>query len=90
MGSIDRGTMCAYCDQYEAGYIPDGCCGPVCGPCLDYWLAGGNLPIVRLRRWLRAHIVPLTSFKHPPVSIAETVLCDTDLCLRIAGHSIHA
>ena len=90
MGSLDRGTMCVYCDRYEAGYIPDGCCGPACGPCLDYWLAGDNLQLIRFRRWIQAYIASLTSFKSPPGSIAETVFYDTDLSLRIAGFSIHA
>ena len=30
MGSLPRGTLCAYCGLREAGYIPDGCVGPVC------------------------------------------------------------
>ena len=27
--------MCSYCDEHEAGYIPDGARGPMCGPCMD-------------------------------------------------------
>ena len=30
MGSLPRGTLCAYCGLREAGYIPDGCVGPLC------------------------------------------------------------
>ena len=30
MGSCPEGTLCVYCGVHEAGYIPDGCCGPVC------------------------------------------------------------
>ena len=30
MGSLPDGTLCAYCGVREAGYIPDGCAGPVC------------------------------------------------------------
>ena len=30
MGSLPEGTLCAYCFENEAGYIPDGCCGPLC------------------------------------------------------------
>jgi len=30
MGSLPEGTLCAYCGLREAGYIPDGCCGPLC------------------------------------------------------------
>ena len=90
MGSLPDGTMCAYCDQHEAGYIPDGCCGPVCGPCLDNMLGGGRLELIRYSRWLRSHIAWFTSFKHSESSIAEVVFRDTDLCLRIAEFSIHA
>ena len=82
--------MCAYCDQHEAGYIPDGCCGPVCGPCLDYWLGGGRLHLIRYSRWQRSRIALFTSFKHPVATVAEVVFRDTDLCLRIAEFSIHA
>ena len=30
MGSLPEGTLCAYCGINAAGYIPDGCVGPVC------------------------------------------------------------
>ena len=30
MGTIEDGTLCAYCGINEAYYIPDGCVGPVC------------------------------------------------------------
>ena len=33
MGSLPWGIKCAYCGEYDAGYIPDGCVGPLCiGP----------------------------------------------------------
>ena len=35
MGSAPDGTMCVYCDQEEAGYIPDGLLGFTCGTCMD-------------------------------------------------------
>ena len=35
MGSLPEGTMCCYCNQEEAGYIPDGLLGPTCGTCQD-------------------------------------------------------
>jgi hypothetical protein len=35
MGSLPEGTLCAYCGEHEAGYIPDGCIGPVCFGDLD-------------------------------------------------------
>ena len=35
MGSLPEGTMCFYCNQEEAGYIPDGLLGPTCGTCQD-------------------------------------------------------
>ena len=30
MGSLPHGTLCSYCGVREAGYIPDGCAGPLC------------------------------------------------------------
>ena len=30
MGSLPKGTKCAYCGIRESGYIPDGAVGPVC------------------------------------------------------------
>ena len=30
MGSIGEGVLCYYCGRNPAGYIPDGCGGPVC------------------------------------------------------------
>ena len=30
MGSMPEGTLCVYCGVHEAGYIIDGCCGPMC------------------------------------------------------------
>ena len=57
MGSLADGTLCSYCDIYEASYIPDGCCGPLCGECMDIGIAGGydQVFIFRLERWIRAH-----------------------------------
>ena len=30
MGSLPGETLCCYCYTNKAGYIPDGCVGPVC------------------------------------------------------------
>ena len=30
MGSLPEGTLCVYCNRNPAGYIPDGCPGPLC------------------------------------------------------------
>ena len=35
MGSVPDGTMCIYCGQEEAGYIPDGLLGLTCPTCMD-------------------------------------------------------
>ena len=35
MGSVPDGTMCIYCGQEEAGYIPDGLLGVTCCTCMD-------------------------------------------------------
>ena len=47
MGTVEEGTMCAYCAVNEAGYIPDGCVGPTCPDCWDRTLEG------RVGRWRR-------------------------------------
>ena len=54
MGSCDPGTMCAYCDAEEAGYIPDGCVGPMCGSCMDWAAVGGRPEMLRLQRRARS------------------------------------
>ena len=54
MGSCDPGTMCAYCDAEEAGYIPDGCVGPMCGSCMDWAAQGGRPELLRLQRRARS------------------------------------
>ena len=52
MGTLPDDTRCAYCDAELAGYIPDGCVGPVGAACLDLYLSRGGwaLAQVRLRR----------------------------------------
>ena len=50
MGSCEPGTLCAYCGAEEAGYIPDGCVGPMCGSCMDLMFAGGYPEQRRLQR----------------------------------------
>ena len=52
MGSLPEGTLCFYCDETEAGYIPDGCAGAVCGPCLD--LEFDKMVLKRKRRYLKS------------------------------------
>ena len=67
MGSLPRGTLCAYCGVNEAGYIPDGYVGPVCigdseeEPAKIFCI---NLPIeeakdLRARRLWTARSAPL-------------------------------
>jgi hypothetical protein len=60
MGSMPEGTLCVYCGVHEAGYIIDGCCGPiidVSSPSKPGWtrLANGNKAggeDNRRRRWM--------------------------------------
>ena len=52
MGSLPEGTMCYYCDDNPAGYIPDRCSGPVCGPCLDLMISQRWLEVVK-KMWRR-------------------------------------
>ena len=50
MGSSPEGTMCWYCNQQEAGYIPDGLMGPTCDACTGDWEQFGPDFLDRRRR----------------------------------------
>ena len=52
MGSVPEGTLCFYCFEHAAGYIPDGAWGPMCGPCIARLLAGQADALCR-QRWQR-------------------------------------
>ena len=62
MGTVEEGTLCAYCGVREAGYIPDGCVGPMCmgkpGCCQEVgeefgWSCIDNKRLCRLgRSWI--------------------------------------
>ena len=41
-GSLGDDTPCAYCGSIGATYIPDAYTGPMCDPCLDFMIAGGE------------------------------------------------
>ena len=91
MGTLADGTMCAYCAVEEAHYIPDGCCGPVCGSCLDLGIDKGFGVVydLRLQRWIRATIgwlSPQTPTR--PLVIAESVLQDPSLALNISQYIV--
>ena len=51
MGSMPLGTLCFYCAEHEAGYIPDGAWGPMCGLCQDP--PGGAAALRRLHLRMR-------------------------------------
>ena len=91
MGSLADGTMCSYCDEHAAGYIPDGCCGPLCGVCTDAALAGGfdQVCILRLQRWLRAHLWHMSP-REPrrPHTLAESVFHHPLVALHISQFMI--
>ena len=57
MGSLPRGTLCVYCGVREAGYIPDGCAGPVClepdGECCWDRAAGLGWDVIEQERLMR-------------------------------------
>ena len=87
MGSLPEGLMCAYCDEEEAGYIPDGCCGPICGTCLDLGIDHGFEVVynLRLQRWFRATIGWLSAWSPTRVlAPPEVVLHDPSLALHIS------
>ena len=87
MGSLEDGTMCAYCDEEEAGYIPDGLCGPTCGSCLDLWIAAGAkyVHLLRYHRWWRGVLGRLTAWRQPAViTTTEIMLRDPSIAVYIA------
>ena len=54
MGSLPDDARCAYCDEPGAGYIPDGCAGALCGPCVELVCRGkfNEVKQKRKRRYL--------------------------------------
>ena len=56
MGSLPEGTMCVYCNEEEASYIPDGMLGCTCMTCVDDALAHGEqfLDRKRMDRYLKS------------------------------------
>ena len=93
MGSLPDGTLCSYCDIYEAGYIPDGCCGPLCGECMDIGITAPNgydkVFIFRLERWIRAHFWRLSP--HQPrrhQTLVESVFHHPLVALHISQFMI--
>ena len=87
MGSLSDGTLCDYCNVHEAGYIPDGCCGPLCGHCMDMGILHGydRVFIQRLERWVRAKLWRLSP-REPmrPQILAEAVLHHPLVALHIS------
>ena len=57
MGHVPRGTLCLYCGEHEALYIPDGAWGTMCTPCQDLLTddaAAGRLHLrMRWRTWAK-------------------------------------
>ena len=54
MGALPENSPCAYCYERGAGYIPDGCAGPLCGSCIDLFCEGKfeQVQQKRMRRYL--------------------------------------
>ena len=67
MGSAPEGTMCVYCNQEEAGYIPDGLLGFTCGTCQDECAEYGKefLDRMRMDRFLHS-LRAVTDDRHHP------------------------
>ena len=87
MGTLDDGTMCSYCCAEEAFYIPDGCCGPMCGSCMDLGIERGYDQVnnLRLMRWVRGKLWRISPRLPTRAHIgAEAVLHDPQLALQIA------
>ena len=87
MGSLPDGTLCVYCLVHEAYYIPDGCCGPLCGHCMDMGILQGydRVFMQRLERWVRAKFWRLSP-REPtrPQNPAEAVLHHPLLALHVS------
>ena len=71
MGSLPEGTLCAYCGINEAGYIPDGCVGPVCfdgeNNCGDLILDGlWHLVLQRRLTMLSGDMLKTLAMRLPP------------------------
>ena len=81
MGTLPRGTLCAYCGVREAGYIPDGCAGPLCMDpddvcCFDLWQSRSWEYVCGLRyeRWKAARFGTLAkSVPRPLEAISQAV-----------------
>ena len=81
MGSLPRGTLCAYCGVREAGYIPDGCAGPLCMTpdgvcCFDLCQSHGWEYVCGLRyeRWKAARFGTLSkSLPSPLDAIGQAI-----------------
>ena len=87
MGSLSDGTLCSYCNVHEAYYIPDGCCGPLCGHCMDLGIQHGydHVFILRLERWIRAKFWRLSPrVPRRPVTLAESVIHHPLVALHIS------
>ena len=76
MGTVQDGTLCAYCGVNEAYYIPDGYAGPFClGPegasCWDIQERHGWEVVVRLRvrRFSRYKFLGLAKKPHPVLEL---------------------
>ena len=67
MGSAPEGTMCVYCNEEEAGYIPDGLLGFTCGTCMDDCATHGDGFIDRKRmdRYLHSLRAVTGDRQHP-------------------------
>ena len=67
MGSAPEGTMCVYCNEEEAGYIPDGLLGFTCGTCMEDCATHGDGFIDRKRmdRYLHSLRAVTGDRQHP-------------------------
>jgi hypothetical protein len=86
MGSLPRGTKCVYCGVHAAGYIPDGCIGPIClhvGGCYDIAQDLGwdfvNTEYMK-RCWL-AKVRPLRQANHQLRNFEQSIAVNIASCL---------
>ena len=88
MGSLPEGTLCAYCGVEEAGYIPDGACGPMCPDCLE--LPEEKACGLRWGRLWPVRIAPLCSALVASDDRGHRVLTDPVISLVVASFIIPA
>ena len=91
MGTLPPGTKCVYCGVHEAGYIPDGCSGPICfspesGDWDGCWDIGQELgwdfvETEYMKRCWLAKVRPLRQANHQLRNFEQSIAVNIASCL---------